>query len=391
MTFSTRSAWRLDPNPLTARLDARNTARSAPLDLTRSNPTELGFGGIDEALARALTAPSIGRYRPDPLGAREAREAVCGYYRDHGVALDPAQIVLTASTSEAYGYLFKLLCDPGDRVSHLTPGYPLFDELARLEGVTLAPCPASLFGRWELAPPPSAHAESRALLLVHPNNPTGHLVRRDEREAMVAWAAEGRRALVVDEVFLDYGGAVPRDASPTFAGESGCLCFTLSGLSKVAALPQLKLGWVVVSGPEPLRREALARLEMIADCYLSVSAPVQAAAATILAQRGPRQRSLCARLDRHDAALRAAFAGSAVSVLPRDAGWYAVLKLPRVMSDEAWALSLVDAGVVTQPGYYFDLPDEAMLVLSLLTEEDEFFKGVARLKAAVEASLGAAT
>jgi len=378
MTFSRRTAWPSAPNALTRALALRAAAGLDTVDLTVSNPTAVGLQPLDDLGLAALSLPASARYTPDPRGLRHAREAVAEYYAQRGQPIDPDHIVLTASTSEAYGWVFKLLCDPGDRVRVAHPSYPLFDDLAALEHVSLEPFALEHYGRWEFsAPPPDPGA--RALLLVHPNNPTGHLLRRGERHEAVRWCAAHDAALVVDEVFLDAVATPPPDASDTFAGEEGCLTLVLSGLSKVAALPQLKLGWIVVSGPAALRDEALRRLEYLADCYLSVSAPVQHALPSLLAGRHRVQAAIAARVTSHRARLVAAFADSAVTVLGADAGWYAVLRLPRTDTDEAWALRALDAGVLVHPGYFFDFAAEGYAVVSLLPEPDDFHRGLQRL------------
>ncbi len=381
MTLSRRTRWAAAPNPLTAALAARTAAGHDTVDLTVSNPTAVGLDPLDDAGRAALSHPDTRRYRPDPRGLPEAREAVARYYRDRGRRVDPDHILLTASTSEAYGWVFKLLCDPGDSVRVAHPSYPLFDDLAALEGVTLRPFPMERFGRWELTLPPP-DPEARALLLVHPNNPTGHLLRRAERDEAARWCADSNAALVVDEVFLDAVTAPPPDACDTLAGEDRCLTLVLSGLSKVAALPQLKLGWIVVSGPPSLRDEALRRLEYLADCYLSVSAPVQHALPTLLAGRRRIQSALGARVAEHRARLTATFADTAVTLLPADAGWNAVVRLPRTDTDEAWALRALDHGVLVHPGYFFDFAGEGYAVLSLLPPPETFDRGLQRLRQA---------
>jgi alanine-synthesizing transaminase len=381
VSLSRRTRWPAVPNALTRALEARTRQGLETIDLTVSNPTAVGLSPLDDPGRAALAHPDTARYAPDPRGIASARRAVAGYYADRGVTVDPDHIVLTASTSEAYGWLFKLLCDPGDHVCVAHPSYPLFDDLAALEGVTLDPFALDPDTRWALDLPP-VDPGVRALLLVHPNNPTGRLLRRAERDAAARWCADADAALVVDEVFLDAVGHYPRDACDTFADEARCLTFVLSGLSKVAALPQLKLGWIVVTGPAPRRDEALRRLEHLADCYLSVSAPVQHALPTLLAGRHRVQSALRARVATHRDALTRAFADTAVTVLPADAGWYAVVRLPRTAPDEAWALRALDAGVLVHPGYLFDFAGEGFAVVSLLAAPEEFSRGLAGLRAA---------
>lgn len=388
--FSARTLWNLTPNALSAHLAARRASGRPFDDLTESNPTRVGLGLAHGPAWAALAAPAVARYEPDPRGLPVAREAVCAYYAARGHALTPDDLVLTASTSEAYAWLFKLLCDAGDEVLVAHPSYPLFDDLAKLEGVALRSVPLADEGRWELdvdALDAAVTDRTRAVLIVHPNNPTGSLVSREGREALVAMCARRSLALVVDEVFGDYAWRDDRTRSGSFCDEDRALTFTLSGLSKVLAMPQLKLGWMVVRGPKPLRDEALARIEMIADSYLSVGAPVQHAAAALLAHRGAVQGAIRARVAANFTTLRGAIgAESCATLLPADAGWYAMLRVPRTRSDDAWVRALLDDDdVLVQPGWFFDVAREGVLVVSLLPEEPVFARAVARLVARVDA------
>jgi aspartate/methionine/tyrosine aminotransferase len=381
--LSSRTSWPRTPNALTRALAARRARGDGILDLTASNPT-VAFAslGTEPALA-ALAAPDVRVYAPEPLGMPAAREAVAGYYRARGVAVEPSQVVLTASSSEAYGWLFKLLCDPGDAVLVARPSYPLFDDLARLEGVSLDTFPLERDARWAMdldALRASLRPRTRAVAVVHPNNPTGSFVRRSEAAALRSLAAERGLALVADEVFLDYAWREDPARFGSFAAVDDALTFTLSGLSKVAAAPQVKLGWIVVSGPRDLRDEALARLELVADCYLSVSAPAQHALGPLLALAGAAQGAIGARVAANLGALeRALTASSPITAARVDGGWYAPLRLPRTRSEEAWVLALLDDGVLTQPGWFYDFAEEPWLVLSLLTPEAVFAEGVARI------------
>lgn len=383
--LSRRSAYPREPNALTFALAAR---RDPCDDLTASNPTAVGLAWDEAALAAALGAPGVARYDPVPFGAWAARAAVADYYAARGAAVDPARVVLTASTSEAYGWLFKLLCDPGDEALVARPGYPLFDELARLEGVALRGFPLACEGRWELdvaAVRAALTARTRAVMLVHPNNPTGSFVSSEARDALAALCAERGLALVVDEVFLDWAWRPP--APRSFADESRCLTFTLGGLSKAALLPQVKLAWTVVSGPAEPRDEALARLDLIADGYLSVSAAAQLAAPTILARSGSLVELARSRIRANLAALRAAVTPtSGVTVLPAEAGWYAVLRVPATRSEDEWVLALRDdARALVQPGWFYDFGRGAHLVVSLLPEPAVFAAAIARVIARIDA------
>jgi aspartate/methionine/tyrosine aminotransferase len=391
MIFSQRTRWARVPNALTLALGAHRAAGRPVLDLTEANPTRVHLP-FPEALSlglQQLASPTVGQYSPEPFGAWRTREAVTEYYRARGVAVDPARVVLTASTSEAYGWLFKLLCDPGDEVLVPQPSYPLFDDLAKLEGVGVVPVPHRWSGfRWELDPEELARAvtaRTRAVLVVHPNNPTGALLDTDALSALVGVCARHGLALVCDEVFGDYLHAPRSDAVGTLAAHGAVLTFTLSGLSKVVCQPQLKLGWVVLSGPAGAVSEALARLELLADCYLSVGAPVQAAAPALLAARPAVQAVVTARLRRNLAALQRAVTRELPwTVLPVEAGWYAVLRVPATRPEEERVTELLTAeGVLVSPGYFFDLPSDRHLVLSLLPAEEVFTEGLRRMLARV--------
>lgn len=392
MRFARRTDWDRTEGRF-ARAVAAARARGLPLDdLTESNPTRAAL--FDAApLVAQLGHPRGVAYAPDALGHPLAREAVAAYYAERGQTVDPARTVLTASTSEAYGYLFKLLCERGDRVLVPAPSYPLFDFLAASEDIVLARYPLVREHGWHV----DLHAleraiddRTRAILLVHPNNPTGSLARRDEAEALERLAAERGLALIIDEVFGDYPLAAPPDRLPSFAGRATALTFVLSGLSKVLALPQLKLAWTAISGPDPLAREAVARLELLADTYLSVATPVQLALPDLLAARPAVQRAVRDRTAENlaalDAALAALGAGAVVRRLPVDAGWYAILEVPRVHPDDAWIDLLLDrAHAILHPGYFFDLDRDGFLVASLLPPPATFAPAIARVLAAITA------
>ncbi|RPJ40840.1 MAG: pyridoxal phosphate-dependent aminotransferase, partial [Candidatus Latescibacterota bacterium] len=339
-----------------------------------------GFAYPNEQILAAISEPRALRYEPDPRGLLSARE-VLG--RRLG-GIDPSRIVLSASTSEAYSWLFKLLADEGDEVLVAAPSYPLFDFLAKLESVRLRRYPLHYDGSWRVdmdALARAAGARTRAIVVVHPNNPTGSFLDDEEIEALRALAAERFLAIVSDEVFADYRFD---DASRplTLAGESGALTFSLGGLSKAAGLPQMKLAWIVASGPAALRDEALARLEIIGDTFLSVGTPVQAGLEGLLSAGDAVRVEILARLRANRAALfEAAGRGAAWECLHADGGWYAVLRVPRVRSDEEWALDLLGKdGVLVHPGALFDFAGEGYLVVSLLPEPVSFREGIARLR-----------
>jgi aspartate/methionine/tyrosine aminotransferase len=377
--FSERSRHDPTPNAL-ARAAAK--FRDPILDLTLSNPTRADLP-YDEAAIRAALAAAPLRYDPTPFGLPAARAAVAA---DLGAHVDPDRVVLTASTSEAYGHLFKLLCDPGDEVLVPQPSYPLFEHLARLDAVRTVPYPLRYAGRWHLdtvRPGP----RTRAVLVVHPNNPTGSYLARDEADALAALGLP----IVADQVFARYPLVDDRERVPDLLRDD-VLTFTLGGLSKLAGLPQLKLGWIVVGGPEARVREALARLELIADTYLSVGTPVQHALPALLAARRVTEDAIRARTRRNLARLQAATAGGPVSVLRAEGGWYAVLQLPRTRTEEEWALTLLERdGVLVHPGHFYDFEREAYAVVSLLPPEPVFDEAVARLVARVQNPMAASS
>lgn len=384
--FAARTGWDLTPTRLAAALGARREAGLPLFDLTESNPTRCGLLGGAEQLLGALAHTANLWYEPAPLGLEVARAAVARYYADKGVAIAPDRICLTASTSEGYAFLFRLLADPGDDILVPRPSYPLLDFLAGLNDVHLVPYPLVYNGAWRMdldALRPAAGPRARAVVAVQPNNPTGSFVRARERDALGGLCGERGLALIVDEVFGDYAfGGAEADA-PTLAGTPGALTFVLSGLSKVCALPQMKLAWIAASGPEDLVRQAMARLEVIGDTYLSVGTPIQRALPLLLAHRAGIQERIRARLEANRKTLEGRAApGGAVEVLQAEGGWYAVLRVRGVTDDEAWALRLLEEqGVHVHPGYLFDFPEPGFVVVSLLPGEDVFAEGVGRLLA----------
>ena len=347
-------------------------ARREPyIDLTVTNPTAVDLPGPPVHL------PPAPIYQPEAVGLLAAREAVARY---HGIE-NPDRVVLSASTSEAYSWLFKLLCDAGDEVLVPQPCYPLFEYLTALESVRAVPYELRWDGEWHLdASSLRISARTRAVLVVSPGNPTGAYLKQAEREALAKLGCP----LICDEVFADYPAFPDLRRARTTAAWDDVLSFALSGLSKVCGLPQLKLGWLVASGPG--WNEAVRRLELIADTYLSVGSPVQLAAPDLLASRHEFQRALNARLAQNRAVLeRARGPGAAWDVLRSEGGWSAVLSIPRTRSEEEWALSLLQAGVLVHPGYFFDFPAGAHLVVSLLPEPGAFAQGVELLARALDA------
>lgn len=380
MTFSERSGLDRAPNRLSFELDALRRRGAPLLDLTQSNPTAAGIPYDVEALRRAIGEPRWLRYEPDPRGARVAREAVCASWAELGQAVTPEQVLLTASTSEAYAHLFKLLCDPGDEILIPAPSYPLFEHLARFEGVQVVPYPLAFDGSWYIDVPALAARvgpRARGIVLVSPNNPTGNFVKTEELRAL----AQLGLPVISDEVFGPYGIDVPRHAARSALEGEGLLVFALSGLSKLAALPQLKLAWITVQGPSALATEAIERLELILDGYLSPSAPVVLALPELLAASAASRASIRARIADNARTLARACAGTPLTLLPIEGGWYAVLRFPSTRPEETWVLSLLtETGVLIQPGYFFDFPSEPYGVVSLLTPEATLAEGVARIR-----------
>jgi alanine-synthesizing transaminase len=381
--FSKRTGWALAPNRITRALEARRTAGRPVLDLTESNPTRVGLAYPPDLLS-ALADPHGLRYEPSALGRLETRQAVAAEYARQGIAVSPEDVLVTASTSEAYAFAFKLLCDPGDDVLIPAPSYPLFDFLAGLEDVQVRPYPLLLAaGEWHLD---VGEIESRlgprtrAVVVVNPNNPTGSFLKKDEAAALGTLAARHRLAILSDEVFLDYAFADDARRVGSMAAGGPSLAFAMGGLSKACGLPQLKLGWMVSSGPDAVRHAARERLEVVADTYLSVSTPVQIAAPALLARRAELQGPIAARVRENHRALTAQVRGSAASVLPAEGGWYATVQVPAVCPEEDLVVRLLEEdGVLLHPGFFFGFPREAFLVLSLLPAPDVLAEGVRRL------------
>ena len=383
--FSERTRFDLRPNRLAELVAARRAAGARILDLTLTNPTQAGLPAAP-GLLLPLADDAARRYEPLPFGLPAARDAVARDFARRGVALGPERILLHASTSEAYAFLFKLLCDPGDEVLVPRPGYPLFEFLAGLESVQIASYPLVYDGRWHLdrsALEAGVTPRTRAVVVVSPGNPTGAFLARDELEALDALCASRGLALVSDEVFADFAFRDDPQRAASAARDGRALAFTMGGLSKSCGLPQLKLAWTAVTGPEPLRAKALARLELVADTYLSVGTPVQAAAPRLLDRLPELQAPIRARTTANLRALRDALGpASPASLLEPEGGWSAVLRVPATSSEEERTLRLLETrGVLVHPGYFFDFPAEAYLVLSLLTPPDEFREGVARVLA----------
>ena len=386
--FASRTNWNLTPNPLSAALAERRAAGKAVLDLTASNPTDCGFAYDAEAILAALQNPAAFSYAPDSRGLLAAREAVCGYYAERGDRITPDNLVLTTSTSEAYSFVFRLQCEPGDEVLVPQPSYPLFDFLADLHDVKLVRYPLFYDHGWQI----DFHAlrqvltgRTRAVIVVNPNNPTGNFCKAAEMAELNDICGARRMAIIADEVFLDYSllpepprSFVTNDSAPTF---------TMSGLSKIAGLPQFKASWLAVSGPPEWKRDALERLEVIADTFLSMNAPVQHAIPKLLGLRAAFQRQLHARvrenlteLDRQLTARQPSIDNRGIARLEVEGGWYAVLTLPAsCSSDEVTLRLLTDDGVYVHPGHFYEFAGDRALVVSLITPPADFAAGVERL------------
>ncbi len=386
--FARRTNWNLSTNRFALALESARRCGDTLLDLTASNPTTVGLRFENKRILRALQHPNALAYEPASKGILPAREAVAAYYAGREIKLSPEQIILTVSTSEAYSYCFRLLCDPGDQVLVPSPSYPLFEFLADIQDVELVPYELVYDHGWQIEFESLRRAitpRSRAIMVVHPNNPTGHFTRSWELERLNALCRESDLALIADEVFLDYG--ITGETPLSFAANDGALTFTLSGLSKICALPQIKVAWVAANGPREIVRTAVERLDVIADTYLSPNAPVQWAIPELLETRQEiqcqlRERVLC-NLHELDTQLANARMTTRLSL---DAGWYAVLRTPATRSDEDVAIALLEQErVIIHPGHFFDFPGAGYLVASLIAPEKDFREGIGRMLRAMDA------
>lgn len=394
--FSRRTDWDLTPNALSRALADRRAAGRDVVDLTITNPTVVGLRYPDSFYA-ALSDASSAAYEPEPLGLASSRECVARYYRSRGCACDASAIWLTASTSEAFAQLLSLLCDAGDCILVPRPGYPLLEYLAALADVRLVPYPLRYGDGWSvdrmaLRTALEAEPRARAVVCTAPGNPTGAYLSEDELAEIDALCAGAGIALIVDEVFAEFPLRATSGRVRSVAGARESLTFVLSGLSKLAALPQLKLAFGVLCGPEPRVVAARERLAVIADTFLSVSTPVQRALPRIFETSVEMRGQIRARTSANLTALRAALAGGAASVLDVEAGWSAIVRLPRLAErdDEAWALALLErAGVLVHPGGLYDL-DGCHVVVSLLGPEPDFARGGEALAGEVASRIAAA-
>jgi alanine-synthesizing transaminase len=377
--FADRTNWNLEANPLSEALARHRAAGKPQFDLTNSNPAECGFEYDRRAILEALANPASLAYDPEPRGLLSARQAVAAYYAVHGSEVPVDSIILTTSTSEAYSFVFRTLCNPGDEILIPEPSYPLFAFLADIQDVKLVRYPLDYDYGWQInfhALQQGVTARTRGVIVVHPNNPTGHFTKPQELEKLNEICAKRNLAIIADEVFLDF--ALQGDAPFSFARNTAALTFTMTGLSKISGLPQMKAAWLVASGPEQLKSQALARLEIIADTYLSMNAPVQWAIPTLLEQRHPFQKQLLERVRKNLTELdRQLATQKSCARLAVEAGWYAVLRVPATRSDEELAIELLaQKNVYIYPGHFYDFPSEGFLIVSLITREEEFAAGV---------------
>lgn len=382
--FSKRTTWDFRPSRLFELIQQKRDRGEHIIDLTESNPTRCGFSYNSRGILEALSNEDSLRYVPHPKGLLSARKAVAEFYHRQGVDVEPDYIILTASTSEAYSHLFRLLCNEREAVLLPKPGYPLFDELCQINDVSHRVYQLAYDGEWHIdlsAVEASLSADVRAMVLVHPNNPTGSFVKVKEREVLCRLARAHGAGLIVDEVFEPFGFGADGSQAPSFAGNQTALTFTLNGLSKLLGLPQMKLAWIVVSGPSAERREALQRLEIIGDLYLSVGTPVQEALPALLRDSPSMTQQIRNRVrENYVLAKKEIPANSTMSVLHCEGGWNAVLRLPSTRSDEDWALELLrNQNVLIHPGHLFHFEQRSCIVLSLLPPAEVFQEGFRRI------------
>jgi alanine-synthesizing transaminase len=387
--FSTRTDWDLRPSPLYSLLQLKRARGEEVLDLTESNPTKCGFTHSSSNLIDSESLQRSVLYEPDPKGLFSARQAISDWYQRQNIAIDPDRIVLASSTSEAYSFLFRLLCDVGDVVAVPNPSYPLMEYLASLNDILCQEYRLAYDGEWHIDLPSVEDALSSnaaAMILVHPNNPTGSFVKKEERDRIVSEARARNIPIIVDEVFSAFSFTGDGRRAASFAGTDTTLTFTINGLSKLLGLPQVKLAWIVVSGPEQQCAEAVQRLEVIADTYLSVGTAVQHALSRLLNDPEAMTEKILTRTSSNYESLRVACsAGSSATLLQCEGAWNAVLRLPARKSDEEWALEILqNTGVLTHPGILFNIHLKSCVVVSLLPELLLFSEGIRRILAATE-------
>ena len=381
--FATRTQWNLNSNRLAKTLEEVRARRGELLDLTASNPTECGFQYDGASILKALITPAVLKYHPDPRGLQSARLAVQNYYEQRGQRVRLEDLILTTSTSEAYSFAFRLLCNPGEEVLVPTPSYPLFDFLAEIQDVKLVRYPLVYDHGWQIdfhSLEGAITPRTRGVIVVHPNNPTGHFTKAGEISKLNQVCTAHDLAIIADEVFLDF--SLNSEHAGSFTANQSVLTLTMSGLSKISGLPQMKFSWLAINGPVNKKTEALARLEVIADTFLSMNAAIQAAAPTLVAQRHGFQQQLMARVRGNLAELDKQLSEQkSCTRLEIEGGWYGVIRVPALRSDEELALELLEEGVYLHPGHFYDFPGEGHLVVSLITREREFAEGIEKLLA----------
>ena len=382
--FSSRTNWNLLPNRLTELLEQKRSHNEEIIDLTESNPTRCGFQYDSKALLDSLFFTNSPQYNPEPKGLLSARESICRHYATKNVHLDPGQIVLTASTSEAYSFLFKLLCNAGDSVLIPRPGYPLFEYLCTLNDVHAIPYRLQYDGEWHVdldSLRGHISGNSRAVVLVHPNNPTGSYIKINEEKEVVDIARRRELSIIADEVFSEYDLGLAGERVGTFAAQRPVLTFTLDGISKLLGLPQMKLAWIVVSGPDDLQRQALARLELIADTYLSVHSAVQRSLPELFRLQASIAQQIQRRLVANLEILRSAIGpASGISLLRCEGGWNAVLRMPAIRTDEQWCEHFLESfNILLHPGHFYSMEAENCVVFSLLVDSGIFSRAISHL------------
>ncbi|HEV2315692.1 MAG TPA: pyridoxal phosphate-dependent aminotransferase [Candidatus Acidoferrales bacterium] len=382
--FADRTSWNLTTNRLAEALSHHRARGKLLFDLTVSNPTECGFVYDCDAILRALSSPAATIYQPEPRGMATARRAIAEYYAARGCDVPIDDILLTTSTSEAYSFVFRLLCNPGDELLIPAPSYPLFDFLADIQDVKLVRYPLFYDHGWEIdfhALEQAITSRTRGVIVVHPNNPTGHYTNLAAIKRLNKICSTKNLAIIADEVFLDF--SLTQKPHPSFAANREALTFTMSGLSKIVGLPQMKVAWVITSGPERWKSPASARLDVIADAYLSMNAPIQSAVPSFLQQRAGFQKQLIARVRDNLRELdRQIAVQDSCSRLEVEGGWYVVLRVPATRSDEDLAVDLLEnSDIYIHPGHFYDFPGDGYLIASLITPEQNFAEGIRRLLA----------
>jgi len=376
--------WDHPPNSFHKLVEEQRKAGACLLDLTSTNPTDVFDDYPHTEIRQAFAKVEDFTYRPDPFGSQQARQAIADWYARRGIPVLPEQLALTASTSEAYALLFKLLSNPGDEVLVPTPSYPLFEYLARLESIEIVPYRLLYDGSWfiDFASLQAAISQrTRAVMVVNPNNPTGSFFKSQEIVTLLEIAQEHNLPIIADEVFMDYSFAGSGDRERTLIGCDRGLSFSLGGLSKSAGMPQMKLAWIVVNGEAGIRADVRSRLELLLDTYLPVATPVQSALGDLLEIGDGIARRISRRMERNRTALDDILSGSPIHTLHAEGGWSAILQLPNLWTEDAWMAELImRQHVLVQPGYFFDMPSEPYAVVGLLTPEDVFAEGIERLR-----------